>query len=41
MIANRVNYITKLSGDLRAMCLLEKPENDDKIIFVAGKVKSH
>ncbi|KAL4455920.1 hypothetical protein ABPG73_008674 [Tetrahymena malaccensis] len=35
--ANRLNYITKLNGNLNAMCILERPENDDKILFVAGQ----
>jgi len=36
MNSTRVNFITKLAGDLRALCILERPENDDKIIFTAG-----
>lgn len=34
--AVRINYITKFSGELSAMCLIERAENDDKILFVAG-----
>ncbi|EGR29518.1 PH domain protein [Ichthyophthirius multifiliis] len=37
MHANRLNFITKLNGNLNAMCILERPENDDKILFVAGQ----
>ncbi|KRX11109.1 WD40-repeat-containing domain [Pseudocohnilembus persalinus] len=34
--ANRVNYITKFGGELNAMCIMERAENDDKILFAAG-----
>ncbi len=36
MTGNRINYINKLKGEFNAMCILERPENDDKILFVAG-----
>ncbi|CAK79604.1 unnamed protein product, partial (macronuclear) [Paramecium tetraurelia] len=34
--ANRINYIIQLSGTLQALCILERPDSDDKLVFCAG-----
>ena len=34
--ANRVNYISQLSGNLNALCILERPDSEDKLVFTAG-----
>lgn len=34
--ANRINYITQLTGSLQALCILERPDSEDKLVFAAG-----
>ncbi|EGR31153.1 hypothetical protein IMG5_116830 [Ichthyophthirius multifiliis] len=33
---NRINYISRIRGNLNDICILQKPESDEKILYVAG-----